>query len=85
MSTEQKIYSFIDAIQNVTARDSFYNSKESKVADLKKLHEDIRKIDPSLYTMFMFYPGINEYNRLNIIGNVLSDKTISGVTLPVVY
>ena len=84
MSTEQKIYSFIDAIQNVTARDSFYNSKESKVADLKKLHEDIREIDPSLYTMFMFYPGINEYNRLNIIGNVLSDKTISGVTLPVV-
>lgn len=84
MSTEQKIYSFIDAIQNVTARDSFYNSKESKVEALKKLHNEIREIDPDLYKMFMFYPGINEYNRLNIIGNVLGDKTLSKINLPVV-
>lgn len=84
MSTEQKIYSFIDAIQNVTARDSFYNSKEAKVEALKKLHKEIRDIDPDLYKLFMFYPGINDYNRLNIIGNVLSDKGMANVMLPVV-
>lgn len=84
MSTEQKIYSFIDAIQNVTARDSFYNSKESKVEALKKLHNEIREIDSDLYKMFMFYPGINDYNRLNIIGNILSDKNMSKIDLPAV-
>lgn len=83
MNADQKIYAFIDAIQTVTARDSFYNSKDAKVEALKKLHQDIKAIDSDLYKLFIFYPGINDYNKLNIMGNVLSDKELTNVNLPV--
>lgn len=79
----EKVYGFIDAIQTVAPRGSFYSSKEQKVAALKKSHDEIKSIDKDLYKLFMFYPGINDYNCLNIAGNILSDQNMSNMNLPV--
>ena len=86
MSTEvmNKIYSFMDAVQTVTPKASFYNTKDQKVVALKKIHEDIKDIDEDLYKLFLFYPGINDYNRLSIMGNVFSKKELSSLKLPVI-
>jgi len=86
MSTDvmKKVYNFIDAVQTVTPKSSFYNTKDQKVLGLKKIHEEIKEIDEDLYKLFLFYPGINDYNRLSIMGNILSKKELAGVNLPVV-
>jgi len=79
-----KVYSFIDAIQTITPKASFYNTKDQRVSELKKIHNQIKDIDEDLYKLFLFYPGINDYNKLNIMGSVLSQKSMSFLTMPVV-
>lgn len=78
----KKINSFVDAIQNMTPRGSFYDTKDDKIAALQKLHKEIKNLDEDLYKLFVFYPGINDFNRLSIIGDILSNKKLAKVTLP---
>jgi hypothetical protein len=78
----KKINNFVDAIQNMTPRGSFYDTKNDKIAALQKLHTEMKNLDEDLYKLFMFYPGINDYNRLSIVGDVLSNKRLAKVTLP---
>ncbi len=82
--TLTQINGFVDALQTMTPRGSFYNSKDEKIQALKKRHKEIRTLDEELYTLFMFYPGINDYNRLSILGSILQEKSLNEITLPVV-
>lgn len=75
---------FIDVMQTVTPRDSFYHSKEERIIDAMQVHQSILKKDEVFYSLCLFYPGINDFNKLMILRNLLRKKQ-GGTKLPVPF
>ncbi len=70
----KEILNFIDVMQTVTPRDSFYHSKEERIIDALKVHQNILERDEVFYSLCLFYPGINDFNKLMILRNILTKK-----------
>lgn len=79
-----EILNFIDVMQTVTPRDSFYHSKEERIIDALQVHQNILEKDEIFYSLCLFFPGINDFNKLIILRNLLKKKH-GGKNLPVPF
>lgn len=56
------VLSFLDVAGSGTGRSTFYNTKEEQLAAIKKVHENLFKVDRGLYGMLLLLPGAMDFS-----------------------
>ncbi len=62
---------FVEACETGTDRSTFYNSATQQTDSIENLHQEMLNLDRELYTLLQALPGINHYNRLIMVRQLL--------------
>lgn len=68
------VLSFLDIAGSGTGRSTFYNTKEEQQAAIKKVHENLFKLDRGLYGMLLLLPGAMDYSKQLGTAQLLSHR-----------
>lgn len=68
------VLAFLDVAGSGTGRSTFYNTREEQQAAIKKVHENLFKLDRGLYGMLLLLPGAMDYSKQLGISQLLSHR-----------
>lgn len=65
--------SFVESSVTASSRATFYNSVKEQSDAIKKLHEELLKIERGIYALFMMLPGLTDYTKQTGLRMILSN------------
>ena len=80
VTVTQRFFDFVDAAVTVSARATFYNTKEEQKCALQELHQNLFDTERGIYAMSLLLPGLTDYSKqlgcLTLLSNARNGECI---------